>query len=93
MGESRESGGEIQMLRIEDIEILDRSEETETAEDTHHYFGARPTLEDLAEQQGVPASTDFDSLLGDFWPEDENADEFIAAVRDWRREERGMQNP
>ncbi len=38
-------------------------------------------------QQGASPVTDFDSLLGDFWPEDESADDFIATVRRWRHEE------
>ena len=43
-------------------------------------------LKILAAQQGVQPVTNFEDLLGDFWPEDEAADEFIAAVRQWRRE-------
>ena len=43
-------------------------------------------LPTLAAQQGVGPVTNFDDLLGDFWPEDETADEFVAAVRQWRRE-------
>lgn len=43
-------------------------------------------LEALAAQQGVTPITGFDHLLGNFWPEDESADEFIATVREWRRE-------
>ncbi len=45
-----------------------------------------PDLATLAAQQGVSPVTNFDDLLGDFWPEDETADEFIAAVRQWRRD-------
>ncbi len=44
------------------------------------------TIEDLAMEQGVKPASDFESLLGDFWPEDESADDFISAVRQWRRE-------
>ena len=43
-------------------------------------------LKTLAAQQGVQPVANFEDLLGDFWPEDETADEFIAAVRQWRRE-------
>jgi hypothetical protein len=32
----------------------------------------------------------FEQLLGDFWPEEESADDFLAAVRDWRLEGRGV---
>lgn len=40
----------------------------------------------LAAEQGVMPVTEFDVLLGDFWPEEESVDEFIAAVHEWRRE-------
>lgn len=46
----------------------------------------RKTLEELAREQGVKPITDPDTLRGDFWPEDETADEFIAAIRELRRE-------
>ena len=51
------------------------------------FFAQQQTdLTTLAAQQGVPPVTNFDDLLGDFWPEDETADDFIAAVRRWRHE-------
>jgi hypothetical protein len=50
------------------------------------FFESTTDLKILAAQQGVSAVSDFDSLLGDFWPEDESADQFIASVREWRRE-------
>jgi len=43
-------------------------------------------LPTLAARQSVRPVTDVDALLGDFWPADETADDFIAAVREWRRE-------
>lgn len=49
-------------------------------------LGFEADLELLAAQQGVSLVTDFNDLLGDFWPEDESPDDFIAAVREWRRE-------
>ncbi len=53
------------------------------------------TIEDLAMEQGVKPAGDFESLLGDFWPEDESADDLISAVRQWRREgaDRGGRRP
>lgn len=42
----------------------------------------------LASTQGVKPVTRFQDLLGDFWPEDEEADDFIAARRQWQRERR-----
>ena len=53
---------------------------------TDNSFWDPVDLETLAAQQGVKPMTNFEDLLGDFWPEDETADEFIAAVRQWRRE-------
>jgi hypothetical protein len=49
-------------------------------------FHSRTDLEQLAREQGVHAVPSFDDLLGDFWPEHETADEFIAAVRRWRND-------
>jgi hypothetical protein len=43
-------------------------------------------LDALACSQGAPLNADFDDLTGEFWPEDESCDEFIATVRQWRRE-------
>ena len=41
---------------------------------------------ELARQQGVKP-LDFDELLqADFWPEEESTDEFLATLREWRRE-------
>ena len=43
-------------------------------------------LEMLAVEQGISPVTDFDALLGDFWPEDENIEEFKKVVQEWRSE-------
>lgn len=91
VGEAREADGTIQILRIEDIEILDQLEDAVAGEQAY-YFDSSQTLEDLAEQQGVVVPAVFDSLLGDFWPEDEDIDEFTATVRTWRHEERNASN-
>jgi predicted RNase H-like HicB family nuclease len=49
-------------------------------------FDARLAPNGLAADQGVGIADDFDALLGDFWPEDESADEFVSALREWRRD-------
>jgi hypothetical protein len=49
-------------------------------------FEQRSDFDRLAFEQGVTAVTDFSTLLGDFWPIDEGADEFIAQLRSWRKE-------
>jgi hypothetical protein len=43
-------------------------------------------LSALAASQGVGPITNFDDLLGDFRPEDETVDQFVAAVREWRHD-------
>ncbi|HEX8220693.1 MAG TPA: hypothetical protein VF914_15985 [Chloroflexia bacterium] len=50
-------------------------------------FYRHTPLEDLAKQQGVVPVTNPSTLAGDFWPGDETAEEFIAALRQWRKEE------
>ncbi len=50
-------------------------------------FDPGAELEALASEQGVEPADNFDALLGDFWPEDEFAGEFEAALRTWRRED------
>jgi hypothetical protein len=38
----------------------------------------------LAVAQGVTFPRDPEDLLGNFWPEEESIDDFLAAVREWR---------
>ena len=52
----------------------------------HGFFDPPPSLEALSAAQGVEPLSDVNALSGDFWPEDETADDFIATVRKWRRE-------
>ena len=49
-------------------------------------FWEHPTIEELAKQQGVKPVEKFGDLLGNFWPEDENIDEFIEWYRKRRKE-------
>ena len=49
-------------------------------------FDRKVDLSSLASEQGVAPVRRFDDLLGDFWPEDDNVDEFIATIRAWRCE-------
>ncbi|MCL5960737.1 MAG: hypothetical protein M1358_15790 [Chloroflexi bacterium] len=87
-GESVENDGDIQVLRIQDIEMLDRELETGMEGETALFsFDLQSNLQELALQQGVSPVTNFEDLLGDFWPAEESADEFIATVRRWRLEE------
>src|SRR5262249_26619936 len=44
-------------------------------------------LDAIATAQGAPLAARFEDLIGDFWPEGETCDEFIATLRQWRRED------
>jgi hypothetical protein len=46
----------------------------------------RIDLDSLAVQQGVKPIDDPEELFADFWPEDESADQFNQAVRQWRQQ-------
>lgn len=52
-----------------------------------------PDLETLARIQGVKPITDIDSLRGDFWPEDEDIDDFIETLYRWRDETKRWEPP
>ncbi len=43
-----------------------------------------PSIEELMQVQGTIPTSDSRELLGDFWPEEENIDDFLAALREWR---------
>ncbi len=43
-----------------------------------------PSIEELRLAQGTIPTSDPRELFGDFWPEDENIDDFLAALRGWR---------
>jgi hypothetical protein len=43
-----------------------------------------PTAEELIVAQGLIFPRDPHDLLGDFWPEEESVDDFLAAMREWR---------
>ena len=43
-----------------------------------------PTINELIVEQGVLFPRDPQELLGDFWPEEESIDDFLAALREWR---------
>ena len=43
-----------------------------------------PSIEELKQVQGTTPTSDPSELLGDFWPEDEKIDDFLAALREWR---------
>ena len=48
----------------------------------------RIDIDQLAIEQGVPESCTVESLKFDSWPEEEDIEEFLAALRQWRKESR-----
>lgn len=55
-------------------------------EDQDPFFGPLPNLRELADRQGVKPVASLEDLAGDFWPESESDEEFVAAIREWRRQ-------
>jgi hypothetical protein len=47
-------------------------------------FSATPTLDEIIAQQGKGPVTDVQALHGDFWPEEESIESFLAALHEWR---------
>ena len=47
-------------------------------------FEADPSLDELVTQQGKGSISDLSLLSGDFWPEEESIDDFLAALHEWR---------
>ena len=48
---------------------------------------ARTRLRTLIQQRGItPLTVDQLRAMGDLWSENESVDDFIAAVREWRRD-------
>jgi hypothetical protein len=70
---------------------LNGNAESQSASGTepHPFLDWHIDINALATQQGVPESTTVASLKGDFWPAEEDMDEFIATLREWRRESSG----
>ena len=57
-------------------------------DDPRRNFDASPTLAELIAQQGKAPITDVRLLHGDFWPEDESIEDFLAALHEWRGHKR-----
>lgn len=71
--------------------LRDREDEdaSEPEANRGHYsatFEEATTPDTLAEEQDVSGAS-FDDLLGDFWPEEEEPEEFASALKEWRRDD------
>jgi hypothetical protein len=53
-------------------------------------FSAEPALDELIAQQGKSPILDARSLHGDFSPEEEPIEEFLAALDEWRGRKRNL---
>jgi hypothetical protein len=51
-------------------------------------FEANPSLDEIIAQQGKGPVADVSVLHGDFWPEEETVEEFLAALHEWRGHKR-----
>jgi len=47
-----------------------------------------PSIEELMAEQGTAPITDVSELHGDFWPEEESVEDFVATIREWRGHKR-----
>jgi len=56
--------------------------------DPRYNFDADPSLDEIITQQGKGPITDLSELHGDFWPEDEPTEAFLADLHEWRGHKR-----
>ena len=67
-----DEGGRMRVLELESLEDAEPAE--------GRSFWDLPTLDELAEEQGVEPVERIEDLGAGFWPEDESVDEFLAAI-------------
>jgi hypothetical protein len=67
---------------------LNRNAEVQSAasSESHSFLDWRIDINDLATQQGVQASNSIEQLKGDFWPPNEDLEEFSTTIRQWRHD-------
>lgn len=76
--------GQVANLRIADLEVLDAEPEPGVSTELPSGgFWEDVNLETLVAEQDVGPVTDLEGLTGG-WPDDENVDDFIHALRSWR---------
>ena len=50
-----------------------------------HPTAGHPSIEKLKQEQGtIPTSADVRELFGGIWSDEENIDDFLSALREWR---------
>lgn len=81
LGEATILNNEMKKFKIADIEIVEfKSEAPSAIIDGTDFFERKIEIDQLAQEQGVVACSSFENLLGNFWPDEEKADEFLEAV-------------
>jgi hypothetical protein len=71
------------------LEVMDELSVAQAAEllDFALFLKSRQTQQRPVDKPTSQPVQRLESLWGDFWPEDESVDDFIATVRQWRRED------
>ena len=69
-------------LKHRDVEPHDRPTPVAYAASGH------PSIEQLMAEQGTGPIADVSVLHGNFWPEEESVEEFVATIREWRGHKR-----
>lgn len=68
-------------------ELLEKTaDQRERSASLAGFHDAVTDLDDLLRTQGVKPFSDMSELTAEFWPQNESADDIIAAAREWRRE-------
>jgi hypothetical protein len=79
---------EPQIVSVDTVELIDAGNDvpppTQPVNRHGRTFRESASLEQLIAEQRVTPIQDIDELVGDFWPEDENPDDFV----NWLRKER-----
>jgi hypothetical protein len=65
-----------------------RRPKMDRAKDPRYNFDADPSLDEIIAQQGKGPIGDLSVLHGDFWPEEESIEDFLAALHEWRGHKR-----
>jgi hypothetical protein len=79
----------IQFSAIDQTGTLEvRRPKMDRANDPRYNFDADPSLDEIVAQQGKGPITDLSVLHGDFWPEEESIESFLAALHEWRGHKR-----
>ena len=73
-------------LKLRDTEPHDRPTSVAYAASGH------PSIEQLMAEQGTGPIADVSVLHGNFWPEEETVEEFVATIREWRGHKRTDQS-